>query len=221
MPAPKHQTQLILAGLLLGVFAMVATAQAEDLEPTESKSENVTTNQAPLSVDVRQNVEDSFTPYRYAFVTAGQERYTFLVPDGFRVDGSDPAKVKLISPDYSCVITLGLAGAALPAGAKVSIETIRARIMAGHPSATVTTEHTICADGQTAPALDFVWTGDAGLNRNSRTALVPTAGGLVEFNVTTSPDRFQASLAHFNLVLLTFCRGSDGKFEYVKGSRDT
>ena len=219
MPAPKPQPQLFLTSVWLGVFMVAATSQAEDPESTEA--ENVATNQPPLSVDVRQNVEDSFTPYRYAFVTAGQERYTFLVPDGFRVDGSDPAKVKLISPDYSCVITLGLAGAALPAGAKLSKETIRARIMAGHPSATVTTEHTICADGQTAPALDFVWTGDAGLTRSSRTALVPTAGGVVEFNVTTSPDRFQACLAHFNLVLLTFCSGSDGKFEYVKGSRET
>jgi len=201
------------AALLLGTFL----AQAQ--EATDSDTENSVTNKVVLKVDVRRNVEGTYMPYRFAFITAGMERFTFLIPELYRVDTSDPTKIKLASPDYSGLIIVGVGGTDAPAGAKMEAEALRARVMATYPDAVIKDEHTAGANGQAAPAIDFSWKTDSGVTRVTRTTFIPTSVGLMEFTLTASPEKFEASLREFNLVMLTFRSGLNGKFDYVVGSR--
>lgn len=200
-------------GALLAVLA-VPSAFADEAKAPEPAG----TNQLTLTVDVRQNIEGTFVPYRYAFVTAGPEKYTFLVPETYRVDTSDPAKLKLASADYSVMITLGLVGD-LAVGTKLDAASLQARVLAKYAEVAINAEQTSGANGQTVPALDFTWKAPGDVTRKSRTTYVPVAGGLMEFTLTASPDKFEASLTELNLVLLTFRTSSNGKFDYVVGSK--
>jgi len=208
----------IFRNFALGSVAFLSAltlAQAQEATPT---SEPASTNQPPLKVDVRRHVEGTFNPYRLAFVTSGAEKFTFLVPEGYRVDTSDPLKVKLASPDFSCLIVLGVSGE-FAAGAKMEKEALRTRVLENYRDVVIQSEQTVCANSQTAPALDFTWKADAEVTRMTRTTFIPTAGGLMEFTITASPDKFEASLAELNLVMLTFRSSSNGKFDYVIGSK--
>ncbi len=204
----------ILAALLL---AGTLVAHAEQLE--EPGSENTATNQTVLSVDVRRNVEGTYIPYRFAFITSGLEKFTFLIPEGYRVDTTDPTKIKLASPDYSAMIIVGVAGGSLPAGVKFDAPTLRAKVMAGYPEAVIKEEHSASANEQSAACIDFSWKTESGITRMTRTTFIPTTVGLMEFTLTASPETYEASVREFNLVMLTFRSGANGKFNYVIGSK--
>jgi len=189
------------------------------LSQTATEEPAAVTNTPPIAVDVRRGVAGSDMPYRYAFISVGKEKYTFLVPEGYRVDTSDPLKVKLASPDYSCLITLGFSANSGGAGAKMDAEALQAHVLAKHANATIKSGQTVCANGGTAPALDYVWKTESGITRAARTAFFSTSSGLMEFTISASPDQFEAGLAQLNLIALTFRTGSNGKFDYVIGSK--
>ena len=175
------------------------------------------TNQPAMSVAVHAKVEGSSTPYRYAFITAGSAKYTFLVPDRYRVDSSDPTKVKLISPDCSCFIAVGIGSSSAMGGAK-TLESLRAHVNEHYSDVRFLADQVVCANGQCVPGVDFNWKADMDITRTTRTAFFPTANGTLEFTLTTSPEKFQMGLNELNLVMLTFRTGVNGRFDYVIGS---
>jgi len=199
----------------LGICLALGVLTTRAVEVAESQAS--ATNALALKVDVRRNVEGSFLAYRYAFLTSGQDKFTFLVPETYRVDTSDPAKIKLASQDFSCLIVMGLGGG-LPLGVKMEADVLRARVLTNYTDVTIRSEPTVCANGQSAPAVDFTWKTDSGLTRVTRTMFIPTTGGLMEFTLTASPETFDSGLRELNLIMLTFRSGVDGKFDYVTGS---
>lgn len=175
------------------------------------------TNQPAMSVDVHAKVEGSFMPYRYAFVTAGSDKYTFLVPDRYRVDSSNPTKVKLISPDCSCFIVVGINSGDSVSGVRTA-EALRGYVITNYFDVEFLADQVVCAAGMTAPGVDFNWKADSDIIRTARTAFFPTATGMLEFTLNTSPEQFQMGLNELNLVMLTFRTGINGRFDYVIGS---
>lgn len=203
------------AGLVTAWFSLLPPAQGQAVQD-ESVAE---TNSIPsMKTDVRRDVPGTYMPYRYAFVTVGQEKYTFLVPEGYRVDNSDSAKLKLASPDFSSLIIVGMAANA-PTGVNRDGESLQAHVLTIHPDATIKSVQTICANSQSAPAVDYIWKTDSGIKRVSRTSYISTTSGLMEFTLTSSSEQFDAGLNQLNLITLTFRTGSDGKFDYVIGSK--
>ena len=200
--------------LLVGVVSVAAQTAGE-----ETATENTATNQPAFQVDVRRNVEGTYIPYRFAFITSGSEKFTFLIPEGYRVDTTDPTKIKLASPDYSGMIIVGVSGGGQPAGTKLEPDTLRARVLANYPEAVIKVEQNASANEQSAPSADFSWKTESGITRMTRTTFIPTSVGLMEFTLTASPDKFEASLRELNLVMLTFRSGANGKFDYVVGSK--
>lgn len=205
--------------LRLGLLGLMALPAISSLAQTNETEALTATNLPALSVNVRRDVADTYVPYRYAFVSAGQEKYTFLVPEGYRVDTSNPTKIKLASPDFSSLITLAIGTSGLPAGAKMESEALQTYIFARHPKVTVKGTPAVGANGESAAALDYVWQTDEGIKRSARTAFIPTTSGLMEFTLSASPDQFDAALGQLNLIMLTFRTGTNGKFEYVIGSK--
>jgi hypothetical protein len=204
---------------ILGVLLLAGTLAAQAQQPEEAGPENTATNQTVLSVDVRRNVEGTYIPYRFAFITSGLEKFTFLIPEGYRVDTTDPTKIKLASPDYSGMIIVGVSGSSLPAGVKLEAAALRAKVMAGYPEAVIKEEHSASANEQSAACIDFSWKTESGITRMTRTTFIPTTVGLMEFTLTASPETFEASVRELNLVMLTFRSGTNGKFNYVIGSK--
>lgn len=215
MASKIHLARLIK--ILLGlVVAMPLVGSGQEATPAEPTA---ITNTPPLAVDIRRGVAGTEVPYRYAFVSVGKEKYTFLVPEGYRVDTSDPLKVKLASPDYASLITLGFSATSSGPDAKMEAEALQAIVLARYPNATIKSGQTVCANNQTAPALDYVWKTEGGITRAARTAFFSTTSGLLEFTISTSPDQFESGLSQLNLIALTFRTGSNGKFDYVIGSK--
>ena len=200
----------LLAVALLGIEFSASAAESEEATVAS-------TNQLAMSVAVHAKVEGSFMPYRYAFITAGSAKYTFLVPDRYRVDSSNPAKVKLISPDCSCFIVVGLSSGG-EAGSVSTAETLRDYVIKNYYEVQFLGDQVVCASGQCAPGVDFNWKADMDITRSTRTVFFPTANGTLEFTLTTSPEKFQSGLNELNLVMLTFRTGINGRFDYVIGS---
>lgn len=201
---------LLHATVILGVVFRASAAETEDAAVAP-------TNQPAMSVAVHAKVEGSFLPYRYAFITAGSAKYTFLVPDRYRVDSSDPTKVKLISPDCSCFIVVGI-GSGGSVGSARTAETLREYARDHYSDVQFLGDQVVCANGQCVPGVDFNWKADMDITRSTRTAFFPTANGTLEFTLTTSPEKFQMGLNELNLVMLTFRTGVNGRFDYVIGS---
>lgn len=218
MDRKRHSWDQTVFGLgMLGVLLLSGVStQAE--QTADSETEAPVTNSVALKVDVRRNVEGTHMPYRFAFVTAGTEKFTFLIPEDYRVDTSDPSKVKLASADYSVMIVVGVSGG-MPAGTKMTAEALQARVLSSYPETVIKRDLTVAANEQSAPALDFTWKAQTGITRMTRTTFIPTTAGLMEFTLTASPDKFEASLRELNLVMLTFRSGVNGKFDYVVGSK--
>jgi hypothetical protein len=215
--APKLSLPCVVK-LFFGVLCLLPVTGLSQTAPEETPTATVT-NTPAMAVDVRRGVAGSDMPYRYAFISVGKEKYTFLVPEGYRVDTSDPLKVKLASPDYSSLITLGLFSSSTGGASKMDAETLHAHVLAHHPNATIKSGQTVCVNGETAPALDYIWKTESGITRAARTAFISTSSGLLEFTISASPDQFEAGLAQLNLIALTFRTGSNGKFDYVIGSK--
>lgn len=203
---------------MLGALLSLGSGPLLAQEAANPNAETTVTNGPALKVNVRRNVEGTYIPYRFAFITAGAEKFTFLIPENYRVDTTDPTKVKMASADYSVMLIVGVNGGQ-SVGTKLESSALRARVQANYPEAVINAEETIGANGQIAPAIDFTWKADTGITRKSRTTFVPSTVGLIEFTLTASPEKFDASLAELNLVLLTFRSGKDGKFDYVIGSK--
>ncbi len=213
MPLKSYLIRGIWRLLLVALLSYGYSGRA-----AEEDDVSAVTNQPALKVDVRANVEGAFMPYRYAFVTAGSDKYTFLVPDRYRVDPSDPASVKLISPDCSCFIVIGVRGAGVLPRGHMTPESLRAYVSDHYFDVTIKGDEVVSAGGNSAPALDFNWKAVAGITRSTRTAFIPTANGTLEFTLTTSPEQFPEGLNQLNLVMLTFRTSSNGRFNYVIGS---
>jgi hypothetical protein len=213
--ALKPSSACVVKAFLWTLCVLPATG----LSQSQTEETPAVTNTPALAVDVRRGVAGSDMPYRYAFISVGKEKYTFLVPEGYRVDTSDPLKVKLASPDFSSLITLGFSSTCGSADAKMDAEALEAHVLAQHPTATIKDRRTVCANSQTAPALDYIWKTESGITRAARTAFFSTTSGLMEFTISTSPDQFEAGLSQLNLIALTFRTGSNGKFDYVIGSK--
>ncbi len=213
--APKSYS----AGIAKLFWWALCASPVTGLNQAATEDPTAATNTPPIAVDVRRGVAGSDIPYRYAFISIGKEKYTFLVPEGYRLDTSDPLKIKLASPDYSSLIILGFSPNSGNASAKMDAEALQAHVLAQHADATIKSGQTVCANGETAPALDYVWKTESGITRAARTAFFSTSSGLMEFTISTSPDQFDAGLAQLNLIALTFRTGSNGKFDYVIGSK--
>lgn len=215
--APKLPLPCVVTLCCWALCTLPGTGMSQTA-PEETATATIT-NTPAMAVDIRRGVAGSDMPYRYAFISVGKEKYTFLVPEGYRVDTSDPLKVKLASPDYSSLITLGLSSRSTGATTKMDAETLQAHVLAHHPNATIKSGQTVCVNGETAPALDYIWKTESGITRAARTAFISTSSGLLEFTINTSPDQFEPGLAQLNLIALTFRTGSNGKFDYVIGGK--
>jgi hypothetical protein len=198
-----------------------ATVNASDTAKTNTAAAAIgyataptLTNDASLNIDVRVKLESGpgQIPASRAYITVGTNRFAFLVPGGFKIDTSDGQRVLMVRADCGCVLSIRILETLSSPG--LTADVCRQKILQEHPSCTIDAEFSLAAGNSAGPAFEIRWKGDGGVRRSARIAYVPMYGGVVEFALDSSPEKFGAMLTHLNDVMLTF-RASDatGKIE--------
>jgi hypothetical protein len=200
----------VFQSLLLGNLAFGTEARPVEAEANTNAASNKTTsttNQAAISIAFKFEGGPGQIPTTRAYITAGTNKFAFLVPDEFKLASSDPQKVTLMKGDGSCLISVRVIGSIPPSDKPFDSTAARGLLLGEHRDATIVSELGMFAGGVGGPAFEIVW-GVGALSRASRVGFIPLRAGLVEFSVDSSPNKLAPSLGDFNYVLLTF-RASD------------
>ena len=198
----------LIAAIVSPFWLLASTAGAAD--PAWSCASN-----APaLRVEVRHEGGPGQFPAYRAYVTAGTNKFAFLMPAGFRLDASDTQSVTLVSADYNCLLTWRILGQVPPESPDLDPAACREVLMQRRPGAKVQDEFTLPALGRRGPAFELRWNAKGGVPRYERVAFIPALAGVLEFSLASSPERFKAALPAFDLLLLSF-RASDAKGKLV------
>ena len=153
-------------------------------------------------------------PVNRAFVTCGTNKFTFLMPDGFRLDISQPRKLTLVSADLSCLLTWRVLGPMPPEGTPLNHALYRNVLLSQHPGGKILEEFSLAALGRFGPAFDLRWGASGGLARRERIMFIESLAGVVEFSLVSSLEKFEAGKQEFDAWRLSF-RASDANGKLV------
>lgn len=186
-----------LMALLALTIAGLAQAEPDDNALPQSEP--------PTPILLQPTVQNGeivgFEQVRRIFLNVGSQRLVFLVPLDFHVNVSDPKKVVLFKSDLTCTFTLRIlaaAGSSGPTG--VSVRHCRAWVTDRFDEAVITEELTLSAGGATGPAFDLICKQDR-LTRNVRLGFVPTTVGVLECELSASPEQFAAAKTTMRILL--------------------
>jgi hypothetical protein len=166
-----------------------------------------TTNQTAIIVALKFEGGPGQIPTTRAYITAGTNKFAFLVPDEFKLASADPQKVTLMKGDGTCLISVRVIGSKPASDKPFDCTAARPLVYEEHRDATIVSEFGMFANGVGGPAFEILW-GVGALPRGARVCYIPLRAGLVEFSLDSSPKNLAPSLGDFNYVLLTF-RASD------------
>jgi hypothetical protein len=198
----------LCAVTVLGTFLPARRAAATD------PAGNWATNPPPLKVEVKFMGGPGLVPVNRAFVTCGTNKFTFLMPEGFRLDTSDRQKVTLVSTDYNCLLTWRVQGPMSPEGTAFDHALYRNVLLSRHPGGKILEEFSLGALGRYGPAFDLRWGTSGGLARRERIMFIESLAGVVEFSLVSSLEKFEAGKQAFDAWRLSF-RASDANGKLV------
>ena len=196
----------LLERYLLMVALVGQAAQARET------SDNSSTNQPVFLAELREESGIGQSVANRAYVTAGVERFSLLVPPGFRGRASDPSRMTLVTTNFDRVFCMRSAGPIPLDGQPLDPETCRRSIITAHPGAKILQEFSRTADGRSGPVFDAEWTESGGVGRRARIAFIPSRRSILEFSMLCSPDVFERGCQALNTIFATF-RASDEKGE--------
>jgi len=208
---------IILAAILscsvVGAKLMAASSAVEKDPGTAKPNDSNSTNPPPISVAVKFEGGPGQISTCRAYITAGTNKFAFLVPDEYKLASSDAQRATLIKADGSAVMTIRVLSSLADSGKEFDGAAARALVYEEHPDATIITEFGMMAANASGPAFEIFW-GAGSVTRASRVGFVPLRAGIIEFSLDTSPKKLPPSLGDLNSLILTF-RASDenGKLE--------
>jgi hypothetical protein len=168
----------------------------------------------PLQVTILQEPANFADPFYSAYVTAGELKFTFIVPQGFRLT-SDPATGRLVlgNREGDRTLSLALLGAEPADASEVNDEACRAFVLRMHPEGRITGEFPAGAAGRSGHGFDVQWKVGENLYECQRIALIPTAFGTFIFSATTGRNHFADAQSDFTQIITTFRASTNGKFD--------
>jgi hypothetical protein len=153
-------------------------------------------------------------PVNRTYVTCGTNKFTFLMPAGFRLDTTDPQKLTLVSADLSRLLIWHILGPLPSEAAELDPAQYRELLLSRHPGAKILEEFSLGAVGRHGPAFDLRWGAAGGLERRERVLFIPAPAGVLEFSLVSSLEKFEAGRQEFDGLLVTF-RASDANGKLV------
>ena len=168
----------------------------------------------PLEVWVRTELPNVQPPFRRVFVTSGTNKFAFLIPDGLQINNDTAhGKLRFMSIEKNRMISFSILDPAPAGDQELNPETYRNLALSRHPNGKITEEVSCGAAGKSGPGFDIRWTGEAGIAQCTRFGFVPTDAGVLEFEATTSPDKFRELLSGLNTLMGTLNLSTNGKLE--------
>ena len=176
---------------------------------------NAAAGPAVLQMSIVNRMLPDERPVSRAYLTAGTNKFGFLVPEGFQTDPNNKAldRISFISSEYNGWLTLHLAEPATSGDNDLDPQFYREQLLSRYPGAKITEEFSLTAAGRSGPAFDLQKMS-GGMLQSMRVAFIPSAAGVLEFSLLASPDNFPKFGSSFNLLLLTFRASVDGKLEF-------
>lgn len=203
-----------LFGLLSGFILVALPAVGADaIEPS---AEGGATNPPPaLKAAVRGDDFVGGRTVNHAYVTFGTNRFSFIVPDGYRVDSSNPEKLVVVNEGYDCFIGFRVVSSMPPDTRELKADTCRELLLSRYPGAQITEEYIRTVANHSGPAFDFQWRNASGTMQAGRVIFVPMTAGIVEFSLITREDIISVGRQFFHALVRTFRTDESGKLEVV------
>src|ERR1051326_5895251 len=124
--------------VLLSATARAGITPAAEAESSATTAKNANpTNPPPITVAVKFEGGPGQIPANRAYITAGTNRFAFLLPGEFRLSQSDSQKVSMVKGDGTCVISVKVIAMTPKAIKGFDGSAARALLAEEHPDATV------------------------------------------------------------------------------------
>lgn len=166
----------------------------------------------PLQATLQKEPVQFTVPVYRAYASAGNDRFAFLVPKGFWLQG-DPAlgKLTLVNTEGNSTITFAIAD---PRPVEtITADFYRELVLKENPTGKIVQELTSGAAGRSGPAFDVQWKAGGDLVQIRRVIFIPTSAGVLEFTATTTHANFPTLQTGLDLILTTFLYSTNGKLE--------
>jgi hypothetical protein len=200
-PGPCARSALACALAFFGCLAGAFAGGGEGYS-------NNRTNPPAFKAWVRVEGGPGLRTARRAYVSAGTNRFAFVVPDGFRMESSDAERAILVSPDLSCQIVFRILDPVGGVSTELDPAAYRELLLSRYPGAKILEEQSRTVADRTGPAINLRWNDVGHIAREGSFVFIPFEGQVLELSFAASPERFNAAWPGFYSVLLTF-RASD------------
>lgn len=199
---------------LLQVGLMISPAQVEN--PTANDSGDATNRVALVTTLTAEKVRD-LPPITRAYLTAGTNKFSFLIPRGFRLDAASDDKIVMTAKDLGTFIELrrfdALEFTPNSTNRSAASKVYRKLLLQEHAEARIRSEFSRTAADRRGLGYDFDWHLTGSVVQSARAVFIPTDAGIFQFKLVTKPKNFRAATYKLNNLLLSFCASKDGQLD--------
>ena len=196
--------------------ALLATCLMECRAGAGEATSEASTNRPGLRAVIRsEEIPDTTNgkPLQRAFFSSGTNRFTFILPEDFKLDASEPDKLMLTSPDYTCFMTVQLTHPGTDDAAVLTADFCRDLVLKEFPLAAVNNEFAIRAGNQGGPAYELQWKNSGGAQQRACVGFVPSLAGVLKFSMLSNLEPYPVNQAKFHCLLRSFQNNENGKLE--------
>jgi hypothetical protein len=201
----------IFAACAIAALLLTLRASADDAAP-----ESPAPTPAPVKPALKATLHGGETvgthQVQRAFLDIGTNKIVFIVPNNFWMDGSNPQKIVLTKADKTCFITVSV-GSSANAGAETSV--FKQQALSRYPGAKITGESTEYVANHSGPAFTLEWSNASGVAQTAHISFIPSAAGVLEFNVLARSADFKDARNYFDTVLSSVQNNESGKLVIV------
>ena len=202
---------------LICLFAVTLASLPLRAQPVGPVSQpgTLATNRPPLyETEVKHVAGLDLIPTDFAYVTCGTNRFGFVLPAGYRLEREDPAKVTLVSADFNCLLTFRVLESLPPGTTELDPARYRDLALSRRRGGKILDESSQAAVNSRGPAFELRWNAAGAVPRRERVVFIPSNAGVLEFDLVTSLERFEAGQRAFHGLLRTFrAAQADGRLE--------
>jgi hypothetical protein len=190
-----------IAIVLCSLCALTNPAQAQDNAVAPS----------PLQVWMRREAAPFADPRYTAMITAGKNKFAFLMPSGFFLRG-DPASgtLTLANAEGNSSITFSILSPGSSDASGLSADTCRDWVLRDYSSGKITQEFAASAAGGKGPGFDLQWKASGTMVECKRVMFVSSNAGVLKFTATSNSNHFESVKSVLRSLLMTFRFSTDG-----------
>jgi hypothetical protein len=165
-----------------------------------------------VTATVQREPVNTTVPIFRAYLNAGPDKFSFLIPENFRMGGETaPGTLKLTSLTGDTLITLSFLDPAFKEATEIKADACRESLAGRYPAGKFGAEFSRPVLGRKAVCYDVEWKSPAGQAQITRTIYVPTVAGVIELTATAGTKKFRDAENNFNEILASFTAAKDGK----------